>query len=300
MADQYPKCARKNSRYHFNNVFLDEALRCDRFFLYQLGELHCNDLQVIEPHRQFCAEFTYVISGKGSCATDGVETPVEKGDCYLSFVGDVHGVKSRGDLALRYFFCGFNPADETSTELLEKLRLAMQEREIRSIRIPEMAPLFHGLMTEVQNTSTPYYCEVIGLTLYQMLVTVYRTLCKSGGALHEYRINDKSILAYKMMAYIDENLFSIRRLQELEEVFHFKYRHLEKCFLSITQTTISDYCKSARMQYAARELLRDASVTELSEKLGFSSIYAFSRAFSNFFGQSPSEYRRTNGPTSKA
>jgi AraC-like DNA-binding protein len=54
------------------------------------------------------------------------------------------------------------------------------------------------------------------------------------------------------------------------------------------------------MQYAAKELLRDVSVTEISEKLGFSSIYAFSRAFSNFFGQSPSEYRRINEPTNKA
>ena len=35
----------------------------------------------------------------------------------------------------------------------------------------------------------------------------------------------------------------------------------------------------------------DLSITEISEKLNFSSIYSFSRAFSNFYGRSPSEFR---------
>ena len=78
----------------------------------------------------------------------------------------------------------------------------------------------------------------------------------------------------------------------MEAVFYFKYRYLEKCFLAITGMTISEYYKDIRMRYAAKLLDKELSVTEISEKLNFSSIYAFSRAFSNFYGCSPSEYRK--------
>ena len=77
----------------------------------------------------------------------------------------------------------------------------------------------------------------------------------------------------------------------MEAVFYFKYRYLEKCFIGITGITISDYYKDVRMRYAAKLLNEDLSITEISEKLNFSSIYSFSRAFSNFYGRSPSEFR---------
>jgi len=110
----YPTCDRRNSRYHFNKVFLDKVLLCDHFRLYQIGERFCNDKEVINPHKQFCAEITFVISGQGLISTDGTETAVSKNDCYLSFQGEVHSVRSDREKALRYFFCGFNPSDAKS------------------------------------------------------------------------------------------------------------------------------------------------------------------------------------------
>ncbi|MBQ9805197.1 MAG: helix-turn-helix transcriptional regulator [Clostridia bacterium] len=289
----YPLCDRKNSRYHFNNVFLDKALLCDRFYLYQIGERFCNDREEIAPHKQFCAEITYVISGKGTISTNGVKTSVSKNDCYLSFQGDVHGVSSDKETALRYFFIGFNPADPTAAALLDEIHALMLEQERMDVTLPELSSLFHSQLSELQNIKK-YSSETIGVLLYRMLILVYRALNKNESELQEYQAGEKSILAYKIMAYIDENFLSLKRLKNMESVFYFKYRYLEKCFLAITGITISDYYKDVRMRYAVKMLNKNLSVTEISEKLNFSSIYAFSRAFSNFYGCSPSAYRREN------
>ena len=50
--------------------------------------------------------------------------------------------------------------------------------------------------------------------------------------------------------------------------------------------------KNERRLGAARLLLKEESVTEVARRLGYSSIYVFSRAFKNRFGVSPSEYGR--------
>ncbi|MBE6601316.1 MAG: helix-turn-helix domain-containing protein [Ruminococcaceae bacterium] len=287
----YPSCGRKNSRYHFNHVFLDQALLCDRFYLYQIGERFCNDKEEILPHKQFCAEITFVISGKGVISTNGEKTTVGKNDCYFSFQDDVHAVSSDGESALRYFFCGFKAADPKAAELLSSLKSRMQEMGRQHVNLPEIAPLFHSQLSELQNKRS-YSDENIGLLLYRMLIMIYRALRKNDVDRDGYQSTDKSVLAYKIMAHIDENVFTMKKLRELESVFYFKYRYLEKCFTAITGNTISDYFRMVRMQHAAKLLAKDQSITEIAEKLNFSSIYAFSRAFTNYYGCSPSEYRR--------
>lgn len=291
MEATYPTCDRKNSRYHFNHVFLDEALLCDRFYLYQIGERFCNDKEQILPHKQFCAEITFVISGKGVLSTNGEKTTVGKNDCYLSFRDEVHAVSSDGESALRYFFCGFNSADAQTAELLDALQKRMRETGMHYVNLPEIAPLFHSQLSELQNKRS-YSEENIGLLLYRMLIMIYRALCKSDSDQDGYQSTDKSVLAYKIMAHIDENVFTIKKLRELESVFYFKYRYLEKCFTAITGNTISDYFRMVRMQQAEKLLQKGQSITEIAEKLNFSSIYSFSRAFTNYYGCSPSEYRK--------
>ncbi|MBP3435507.1 MAG: helix-turn-helix transcriptional regulator [Clostridia bacterium] len=51
------------------------------------------------------------------------------------------------------------------------------------------------------------------------------------------------------------------------------------------------YRNDKRMR-SAKILLASQSVSDVSNELGFSSIYVFSRAFKNHFGISPSNYKK--------
>lgn len=67
----------------------------------------CRPTTVVAPHDQVCYEITYVISGKGTVTTNGIGMNVAKGDCVISFPGDIHMIASDSSDPLRYAFCGF-------------------------------------------------------------------------------------------------------------------------------------------------------------------------------------------------
>ena len=55
----------------------------------------------------------------------------------------------------------------------------------------------------------------------------------------------------------------------------------------------NDYINSLRISNACKQLLKtDASVTEISESVGFNTLRTFNRAFMKQMGMTPSEYRR--------
>lgn len=65
----------------------------------------------------------------------------------------------------------------------------------------------------------------------------------------------------------------------------------------LTGQTPNDYIKSMRMERAA-ELLKDDTLTvaEISYKIGIEDPYYFSKSFKNYFGISPSQYRKGEKP----
>ncbi len=78
-------------------------------------------------------------------------------------------------------------------------------------------------------------------------------------------------------------------LDDLEQQFSYNKFHLERLFRQRYQTGLIAYRNRRRMAVAA-ELLTAHSVSEVATLTGFSSIYAFSRAFKRHFGVPPTKY----------
>jgi len=97
-------------------------------------------------------------------------------------------------------------------------------------------------------------------------------------------------VAFPVRSYLDANCQQDFNLDSLAQQFSYSKFYLETCFRQAYGESILQYRNRQRM-IAAAELLKDHSVTETAQLTGFSSIYAFSRAFRNHFGVSPSQYR---------
>ena len=80
-------------------------------------------------------------------------------------------------------------------------------------------------------------------------------------------------------------------LEDFEKRFSYSRFYLEREFKAEYGISIIAY-RNERALNSAAELLRDHSISGIAEALGFSSIYAFSRAFRTRFGLSPTEYRK--------
>ncbi len=92
--------------------------------------------------------------------------------------------------------------------------------------------------------------------------------------------------------YIDAGQGLNAKLDDLAKHFSYSKCYLDHCFGGRYGIGIVKYRNKRRME-TAREMLKRSTVSDVSEKLGFSSIYAFSRAYKNHFGVPPSETKKS-------
>ncbi len=93
-------------------------------------------------------------------------------------------------------------------------------------------------------------------------------------------------IARQLKDFLDTSRGYTVGLDELEKCFSYSKYHLERIFKKRFGVSIMSYRNKRRMEYA-KELLLTNSVSETAKKLGFSSIYVFSRAFKQYYGISP-------------
>ncbi len=98
-------------------------------------------------------------------------------------------------------------------------------------------------------------------------------------------------VAFLIKSYIDANYDQPISLGILERQFGYSKFHIEKLFKQEYGISVMNYRAKKRME-GALTLLEKNSVSETAALLGFSSIYAFSRAFRAYHGTSPTKHTR--------
>lgn len=95
-----------------------------------------------------------------------------------------------------------------------------------------------------------------------------------------------------------ENHYQDASLEKVAELVHMNPIYLSKFFKEKTGENFSDFLLLTRMKKAA-ELLLDISYRtyEVSEMVGYSNPKNFTRAFKNFYGKTPREYRNYLDPS---
>jgi AraC-like DNA-binding protein len=77
-------------------------------------------------------------------------------------------------------------------------------------------------------------------------------------------------------------------LDDFSKTFFYDKFYLERKFKETYKVGLIEYRNNKKMELA-KNLLKANSVSKVSEIIGYQSIYAFSRAFKNYFGYSPSK-----------
>lgn len=95
-------------------------------------------------------------------------------------------------------------------------------------------------------------------------------------------------------AIVREHYARDLQLAEVANRVSMNYSYFSKLFKERTGLTFTAYLIKVRME-EAHKLLKDPSarINEISEKVGYGNLYHFSRAFKNYYGVSPKEYRKT-------
>ena len=93
--------------------------------------------------------------------------------------------------------------------------------------------------------------------------------------------------------YIESNLSKKIVLNDIAQKAYFSPFHFHRIFSLVVGETVHNFITRNRIEKAAGLLVNqsDLPITEVSEKLGFTSLSAFSRAFKKFYGISPNDFK---------
>ena len=279
--------------YHIDNVFFANPLDYEVIYLLQIGRLYCKNTTVVDTHiHTDLFELTVVTDGAGTVTTNGVLSKVKNGDIYLSMPYDIHKIESDGENPLKYDFFAFKIKDNIFKEKLDRINEDYHSPDMRIFHDERVRRLIANAIAELASPNM-YSGELLNAVFRQILIYLIRDFQKSPKKNYPDNVTGAEILCYRLMNYIDTHIYTMKNLSELCEATDYSYGYLSALFKKTTSETLYDYYNKKRAD-AAHLLLNEnkLTVTEISEVLGYSTLYSFSKAFKKQFGLSPKLYRK--------
>ena len=278
--------------YHLDNNFILSPQSYGSIKLYQIGRLYSTRTTVVDPHVQVAFELTIVRDGSGIITTHGTPVSVKRGDIYLSFPCEIHGIESDFEKPLKYDFFAFDTDDAALKEELEKIILEYSPADKRVFCDERVSYLVGNAISEFGGE---HFCsdELLYNLFSQILIYTVRNFRENAAETRPDHITEADALCYRLMNYIDTHIYSMKRLEELGDVMGYSYGYLSSLYKRNTSNTLADYYRNKKLEIAKLLVLeRRMKMSEIAELLNYASVYAFSKAFKNHFGRSPESYRK--------
>lgn len=250
---------------------------------------------VINRHTHSSYEFHIVASGACRVRLDNGEFVAREGEFYLTAPHVYHEQSFWGDDGYTEFSIDYDvegiPRQNTEEGfLLDTLKNA----ECRAV--PDAfgcAEAFRVALGEASDQRLGYYSSIRSCAL-RILVGAARAL--DGGRGEKYPVprktggDDRRFAEIK--SFIEDNISTPISISDLTSHFYLSGKQISRIVRSHTDLSARAYINRLRLQ-AAKRLLRDTDlgVGEISEKLGFSSVYYFCQFFKRQEGYPPGVFR---------
>lgn len=280
-----------NREYYLGNAYFTDPLELEDLYLFQIGRSYCTKNAVIGAHvHTEMFELTLVTGGAGRVFTNDVPTNVKSGDIYLSMPSDIHKIESDGDEPLKYDFIAFKPKNPEFHREIFRIAEEYHAPTMRLFDDEQIRGLVARTISEL--TSPAVFSEaLLSAMLRQILILLVRNFQSTPKMDFPDNTTAADRMCWQLMNYIDTHIYTMKRLSELCEATNYSYGYLSALFKKTTAETLSDYYSRKRTEAAALLLKENKlTVSEIAEALGYSSPYAFSKAFKKQCGVSPKMY----------
>ena len=280
-------------RLHFDKLFANQPYRLSDVTIYQVGDLFTRSGYHVEEHRQACHELTLVVSGKGSHSADGRAYAMERGDLLLEAEGHTHSSMADRMDPFRFYYIGFSFVQGQENAPCNQGINALLSSGVRLLHDDTCFAenCFKGIFTELVALK-PNTAQMIECYVHQLLLHTARLAMGGMHAPAKTDLAQGNPIVYQVMRYIDEQYQHIDNLSHISKVMGYSYSYLAHLFSETVGMTMHKYVDEKRFNRAV-ELLRttDTSVTSIAEELNYKSVHAFSKAFRERYGLSPTEYQ---------
>lgn len=231
----------------------------------------------------------FILDGQLIYRAGGESVYLDKGDMFCLFpeVTVQYGViPEKPKLQLTWF--GLD--GEGVRSLLQSVGLTEERPYIRKLGIPGLPGMLHQLLDEfhlLKSGSSNYYRWV------SKLYEIFDHLAVSTPSAKPLT-REKN--AYEWIkeseSFMGMHYSSDITVQDVADYVGIHRSHFTVAFSKLFGISPGQYLIRLRMTNGARMLEEtDISITEIALSLGYSDIFAFTRAFSNYYGMPPSQYR---------
>ncbi len=250
-------------------------------------------------HSKNAFELHYVTAGKGFVVLENQTFPLSPGVLYITGPNIAHEQIPDESESLTEFGLFFLISESESNSPLadqfikHDLWLGDAGKEIDA--------LAQAILWEKTNQK-PGYRQKIPLLLAELLIEYVRNFI-SDGKIHDNKLPVPSkklsvhLLQEENTLLVIDEIFLCRyadiTLEQLADSIGLSTRQAQRLLEKNYNKSFSAMKLEARMA-AAETLLRNSSlkITEISNRIGYSSIEHFSNAFKKFYGVSPGQYRK--------
>ena len=263
-------------------------------------EGRCTSSRPEPPHRHEFVELVYTYAGSGTHEIDGQPYPVRRGDLLFINDGEVHAIRTEGELCFYNllvkpeFLCE-NLIDRGSVD--DVFRLFFYEGGEMHPKPPRCVHLSGLDRTETEQLIERMHQEStsnrIGrrfvLNGYMRLVfaKLIRALHKESSAPARKKLSQKA-----MLSYLDSHFTKPVTITSMAEALCYHPTYLGRAFRTLYGMGMKEYLRGRRMEYAA-DLLRegDMTVDEVISACGYTNRTQFYRDFEEKYALSPAAYR---------
>ena len=121
---------------------------------------------------------------------------------------------------------------------------------------------------------------------------VNRDVIRSGAEMLGWELDE---LFDRIIAYIDDNIYDPLTIPEICEHFSLSRSALQLLFKNSVDQSPKKYINDKKLERSCQMLLENRyTISEISLRLGYSSIHYFSKSFNMKYHMSPSEFVKQN------
>ena len=265
-----------------NNVVLPVVSSCD-YLAAQQPFLHAD--RITDFHVMI-----YVTDGCIPVTEDGVDYEIHAGDLFFLKNRIRHFGKTEVMRGTRWYYVHFyldelslsEKAGSGKTDRPKPLSMILPKmlRDLSDSHLEQQIAAF----TEYFNSGEPADIWNSNRRFFQLLTEIARYSRKEKVPL---------TLSDRISGYLARHYNQPFSARVLEQQFFLSYKHMASVFKKEKKMTMQQYHTNIRMDHACRLLCSTLlSVSEISQKVGYSDMMYFSRRFHAVMGMSPTEYRK--------
>ena len=260
---------------------------------------------VFEGERHDFWEFLYVDKGEVEVMAGDTGYCLKQGEMIFHKPGEFHNVFANGMVAPNLVVVAFVCTSPAMAYFEEKVVRAEEvERELLARIVHEARDAFAnpldnpGSLRMERATSSAFGSEqMIGLLLEQMLIRMVRRGAERDRAVKtssSVKRRSDHDLVQRIIGYMQENACGTLTFSQVCRFSAQSATNLKTIFKSVTGMGVMEYYRRLKID-AAKTLLREGggNITQIADKLGYTSVNYFSRYFKQATGMTPSEYTQS-------